>query len=219
MNRLLDIDPASTVVLTIDMQRDYLDNENGTNCVAPEDARRVLSSTSRVLRRAREMSIPVIHVYVTRRREEINHGLAKSEFARLGAGHGLVMNPRARPSPGPDRPVGSIRAQLMAELDEPADLHVTGKKTMDAFLGTELDMLLGRTFHASAVILAGINTDTCVLSSAFAATNRGYRTIVLADCTASIRGATAHHRALSLMSGAFAWVVDADELAMLTAQP
>ena len=91
----------------------------------------------------------------------------------------LVERPDARrghPSP---------QAEVPAILVAPDDVHVTTKKSLDSFLYTDLDALLGRVYRAETVVLAGINTDTCVYSTAFSTSNRGYQTVVISDCVAS----------------------------------
>ena len=85
------------------------------------------------------------------------------------------------------------------------------KRVMDSFHGTDLDTLVGRIFKAETVVLTGINTDTCVLSTTFAAGNRGYRPVVISDCVANMRGLDQHWMALEIMSRSIAWVLTVDE--------
>ena len=71
LNELLEIDPRRTVVLTVDMQRDYLDMTVGSSPVAPEEAERVLTHAGALLDFARAEGVPVVHVYVSRRPIEL----------------------------------------------------------------------------------------------------------------------------------------------------
>lgn len=73
MNALLSIEPVRTVVLTIDMQRDYLDPGFASSPLVSDDAERVLRHTTELLAFARGEGIPVIH-YGQRRRVEIERG-------------------------------------------------------------------------------------------------------------------------------------------------
>ena len=75
MKELLTIDPGKTVVLTVDMQREYLDAEVASSPVLPDEAERVLAHSKELLAFARAQSIPVIHVYTTRRGVEIEGGV------------------------------------------------------------------------------------------------------------------------------------------------
>ena len=70
LDELLVVDPRRTAILTVDMQRKYLDMEIGTSKVAPDDAERVLAATKRLLEFARERGMPVVHAYVRARRVE-----------------------------------------------------------------------------------------------------------------------------------------------------
>jgi biuret amidohydrolase len=55
------------------------------------------------------------------------------------------------------------------------------------------------------VILAGINTTTCVLCSAFEATNRDFRVVIASDAVDSMDGEEMHRFALRLMEAAIGW--------------
>lgn len=212
MNELLRIDPRRTVVLTVDMQNEYLDMKVGTSPVAPEESNRVISHARKLLAFARAEGLPVIHTYVKRRREEVERGFfvtgVMTEASRKAR---LSQNAQAEARKGPDRIDGTPAAEIPAVLVEPGDIHVTTKRSMDAFFGTDLEMLIARTFRAETVVLTGINTDTCVYSTAFSAQNRGYQPVVISDCVASMRGLDHHWMALELMSRSIAWVVTVDE--------
>jgi biuret amidohydrolase len=210
LNALLRLDPARTVVLTVDMQREYLDPSVGSSIIPADELARVVPRTVDLLARARASAIPVVHCYVARRRQEVERGFQKSPYAEAGKRQGLLQNPQAVATGAPDRLEGSAIAELLPALDGPDDVHVTTKKTMDCFFGTELDQLLRRAFRAESVILAGINTDTCVYSTAFSASNHGYLPVVARECVASMRGVGAHEAALRLMASSFAWVLDTD---------
>ena len=211
MNALLEIDPARTVVLTVDMQRDYLDPDVASSPVAPHEAERVLRHAGELLAFARAEGLPVIHVYVKRRPVELERGLEGAPKVRLSCLSELSQNVQAGVRRIPDRLDGSPQAEVPAALVRPDDVHVTTKKSLDGFHGTDLEVLLQRVFRADTVVLTGINTDTCVLSTAFSASNRGYKPIVIADCVASMRGEDQHWMALELMSRSIAWVLTVDQ--------
>lgn len=211
MKALLQLDRRRTVVVTVDMQRDYLDMEIGSAPVASDDAERVLKHARDLLDFARGEGLPVIHVYVNRRLVELEHDVLAGETFRLGAQHAMTQNVQSGPRRIPDRQEGSPQAEVPAILVAPGDVHVTTKKSLDGFLHTDLDFLLRRVFVADAVALCGINTDTCVYSTAFSASNRGYKTLVISDCVASMRGKDVHWMALELMSRSIAWVLTVEE--------
>ena len=212
MNELLRIDPGRTVVLTVDMQNEYLDMEVATSPVAPEESKRVIKHAKNLLAFARAEGLPVIHAYVKRRPVEVERGFfvtgVMTEASRRAR---LSQNAQAEARKGPDRIDGTPAAEVPAELVQPGDIHVTTKRSMDAYFGTELDMLITRTFQAETVVVTGINTDTCVYSTAFSVQNRGCQPVVISDCVASMRGLDHHWMALELMSRSIAWVMTVDE--------
>lgn len=211
MNELLRIDPHRTVVLTVDMQNEYLDAGCAAAPVAPEDAARVITQSRRLLNFARAQGMPVVHAYVKRRPVEVERGLGLAPYVEASQRARLSQNAQAEARRAPDRIEGTPQAEIPADLVAPGDTHVTTKRAMDSFHGTELDVLLERVFRPETVVVTGINTDTCVYATAFAASHRGYRPVVISDCVASMRGADHHWMALELMARSIAWVLTADE--------
>ena len=64
------------------------------------------------------------------------------------------------------------------------DIIVEGKKTLDAFHSTAIDYLL-RANEIEYAVFAGFHTNWCVESSARSAYDKGYRVVVVGDCTAT----------------------------------
>lgn len=211
MNDLLRVDPRRTVALTVDMQNEYLDLARGAAPLAAEDARRVISESRRLLDFARAQGIPVVHAYVQRRPGEVERGLGLAPYVEASQRARLSQNAQAGARRVPDRIEGTPQAQIPGELVAPGDTHVTTKRAMDSFHGTDLDTLFARAFKPETVVIAGINTDTCVYATAFAASHRGYQPVVISDCVASMRGPDNHWMALELMARSIAWVLTLDE--------
>ena len=211
MKRVLTIDPRRTVVLTVDMQRDYLDMKVGTSTVLPDEAELVLKHAKALLDFARQQRIPVVHVYSTRRPVEIEHGFSTIATSQAGRALKLSQRPQGPVRETPDRLIGSPQSQVPAELVHSDDLHVTTKKVLDGYLYSDLDGLLGRALKPETVVLTGINTDTCVYSTTFSTANRGYQPVVISDCVASMRGKDSHQMALELMARSIAWVLTVEE--------
>ena len=211
MNALLTLDPRRTVVLTIDMQRNYLDMEIGGDPVAPDESERVLKHAKELFDFARAKGMLVVHVNVNRLPTELERGTFGNAYGKLGRKKDLSQNAQAGVSRIPNRLVGSPQAEVPAALVSPADIHVTSKKEMDSFFCTELEVLLQRTLQVDAVVLTGINTDTCVYATTFATAVRGYKPIVISDCVASTRGKDHHWMALELMSRSIAWVLTVEQ--------
>ncbi|MPZ14949.1 MAG: isochorismatase family protein [Chloroflexi bacterium] len=214
MNAALTVDPRRTAVLTIDMQRKYLDEAVGESVVLPDEADRVIKSSKRLLDAARSLSMPVVHAYVARRPEEQHEHFHAGGLAYLRTTTELAESqlPHRKSRYRPDRPAGTPQAEVPAILTAPTDVHVTAKKTLDSFQHTDLAFLLREALDVDTVVLMGINTDTCVYSTTFTAANLGFKPIVVSDCVASMRGKDSHWMALELMSRSVAWVLALDDL-------
>ena len=212
MNALLSIDPRRTVMVTVDMQRDYLDPEVAAAPVALDEAERVMKHSRDLLDFVRGEGVPVVHAYVNRRPAELDRHVIAGQTFRIAQRNGLSQNAQVGVRRIPDRQEGSPQAEVPALLVAPGDVHVTTKKSLDSFLHTDLDFLLRQVYDAETVVLAGVNTDTCVYSTAFGAPNRGYQTVVISDCVASMRGKDHHWMALELMARSIAWVLSVEEL-------
>jgi nicotinamidase-related amidase len=77
--------------------------------------------------------------------------------------------------------VGEPTTEIIPDLLRPEDWIVRGKKHYNPFRDTDLAFLLERQLQVNTLILAGINTTSCVLCCAFEATNRDYRVVIAAD--------------------------------------
>ena len=85
---------------------------------------------------------------------------------------------------------------------EPSDLIVGAKRRYDAFLGTELDLVL-RLHEIENLVVAGVDTDVCVSATVQHARNLDYRCLVLRDATAGT-SVERHEAALVCLEVAFA---------------
>ena len=103
--------------------------------------------------------------------------------------------------------VPSFGEQLIRipDLLDPSDYVVDTKKRYSAFFGTDLEFLLTRRLEVDTLILAGINTTSCILCTAFEATNRDFRVITASDACDSMDGEEMHRFALRLMAATIGW--------------
>ena len=80
---------------------------------------------------------------------------------------------------------GTPGPEIIKELTpQEGDIVVEGKMTLDAFHSTAIDYLL-RANEIEYVAVVGFHTDWCVESTARSAYDKGYRVIVIGDCTAT----------------------------------
>ncbi|HLI14557.1 MAG TPA: cysteine hydrolase [Acidimicrobiales bacterium] len=209
----LRIEPARTAVITIDCHRGHLDPSIATMPVRAELAAQVVSTVARLLRRAREARLPVIHVILQNRL--LPSGTVESmvnPFWRALEDAKQSLTPTLPSTVRGHNLAGSPQTELMPELGpEPGDLVIDTKRRLSIFRETDLDLLL-KDLGIDTVVLCGINTNTCVLCAAFEAFNRDLRVVVVSDGVASMYGDDLHFFGLENVARCLGWVVTCDEL-------
>jgi nicotinamidase-related amidase len=202
---MIQLDPGATAVVAIDMHRGHLDPSVATLPLPAARCAPVIKRAAALFAEVRARGVPVVHV-VTEYRDPSE--IAANPFwkwvhdeptkARKGIlGHNLA---------------GSPGTEIIPELLDPRDLVVRGKKRYSAFHATDLEFVLRRTLLADTLILAGINTSTCVLCAAFEATNRDFRVVVAADAVDSMDGEEMHQFSLRLVAQALGWPLGNEEI-------
>jgi nicotinamidase-related amidase len=96
---------------------------------------------------------------------------------------------------------------------EPTDYRITGKRRYDAFLGTDLDLLL-RAKKVENLVCCGVTTHVCVMNTVFTARNLDYRVLLARDAVAAV---SPDHQAAALlcMSDVFAYITTSAEVRSL----
>ena len=209
MKKVLVLDPAKTVAITIDIQRGAFDPEMGTLSVPADEVKRVLEGTRELLPALRAKGVKVIHVTSQwyRFEREATHPFVLALNAAK-----LSLAPQSKTDMINHKIVGSKGAQMMPDLGpEPGDLLVDSKRRFDSFYGTNLEVLL-RVLNADTVILLGANTNTCVQCTAFAAYCRDFKVVVAADCVATAYGQDLHEFALDNVRRRLGWVLTNREI-------
>jgi len=173
-----------TAIVLIEPQNDFL-SEGGTMYAYIKDQlkeRNVIANLQNLLNGARGKVAKIFYVPFHPFDEgfpELKKGGPAYEGLR-----GIEIDMKAdwgtgawlRGTPGPE---------IIKELTpQKGDIVVEGKKTLDAFHSTALDYLL-RANEIEYVAFTGFHTNWCVESSARSAYDKGYRVIVIADCTAT----------------------------------
>ena len=98
-----------------------------------------------------------------------------------------------------------------AKVRQLADYVIDNKKRLDCFHGTDLKTLL-EILRVKNVILMGINTNTCVLNTAFTAFNHDYCVVVASDCVASMYGDDLHVLGLQNVARCLGWVFSNEDI-------
>ena len=201
---MLRLDPRTTVAVAIDMHRGHLDPAVATLPLPAERCGPLIKRAAALLAGLRERAVPVVHV-VTEYRDAAE--IAANPFWKAahddpGKARRGILRHNLRGNPG---------TEIIAELHDPRDLVVRGKKRYSSFHATDLEFLL-RRLGADTVILAGINTTTCVLCAAFEATNLDFRVVIAADAVDSMDGEDMHRFALRLMQAALGWPLGNEDI-------
>ena len=188
------IRPHNTALLVIDMERDFVDE--GAVQQTP-GGRALVPTINRLAAWARARGLPVIFTYEMHRADRSDYGI-ELEYDPV---HCLE---------------GSAGCELAAGLElRDGDYRILGKRRYDAFLGTDLDLLL-RSKKVENLICCGVTTHVCVMSTVFTARNLDYRVLLARDAVAAV---SADHQAAALlcMSDVFAYVTTSADVTALWA--
>jgi nicotinamidase-related amidase len=184
--------PHNTALLVIDMERDFV--EEGAVQETP-GGRALIPTINALATWAREHGVPVIFTLEMHRSDRSDYGI-ELEYDPV---HCLE---------------GSAGCELARGLAvEPTDYRITGKRRYDAFLGTDLDLLL-RSKKVENLVCCGVTTHVCVMSTVFTARNLDYRVLLLRDAVAAV---SPDHQAAALlcMSDVFAYITTSTEVRSL----
>lgn len=191
-----------TAVVTIDLHRGHLDPSVATMPLPREVCDRVLDANVELLRAARSRGIPVVHVVTAYHGvEEIAANPWWSAVAGTDATRRNVLRHQLPGSPG---------LELMPQvLDGEHDIVVRNKKRYDCFHATELDHVL-RSRGITAVLVTGVNTNSCVLATTISGNAKDYAMVVV-DEAVDTMDPQLHEAALGVIRQAFGWVVTVKE--------
>jgi nicotinamidase-related amidase len=173
-------EPASTALLIIDMQRDFIlpggfGELLGNNVALLNPA---IEPTRRVLDAFRAKHLKVLHTREGHRPDMSDCPPAKRARGRLKIGIG---------DPGPMGRVlirGERGHGIIERLEPLPSEPVIDKPGKGAFFATDLDLIL-KNLGIRSLIVTGVTTEVCVQTSVREANDRGYECLVLEDCVAS----------------------------------
>jgi nicotinamidase-related amidase len=191
-------------VLVIDMHRGSVDPP-GTVFVPGADE--IVPALARLLSGARELEVPVIYVV---HQTEPDGSDARSPFW-MEAENIAELYPNVT-----EQVVGSRWTELADGLELTDSDYVLPKKRYGAFSGNGLAFLL-KNLGVDTLVLTGVETEICILATAFHAFNEDYRVLVVSDATKGLE-AECERAALRIVEREVGWVVPVDEaLALLHA--
>ena len=200
----LGVDEIRPAVVTIDLHRGHLDPTCATLPLPPEASARVVEANRHFLANARAAGVPIVHV-VTYYREPAE--IASNPFWRAIADTGVTRSNVLR-----HNLEGMPGLELMPGLYDPSvDRVVRTKKRYNCFLATDLDFVLRSSLRANTLLLTGVNTNSCVLTTTIAAQTMDYAPILVEECVDTCDGPDFHRMAVEIIRRAFGWVMSGDE--------
>jgi nicotinamidase-related amidase len=195
---------AETAVVSIDMHLGHLSESPDCPCPAPR-GRPLISPINAFHAKARQQGVPIIHVHSSVRKSGADDIKGIPSAWRLGFSEFVGGIPNI------DQHAieGSEWTTLVTDV-MPEDEIVSSKKRLSAFYPSDLDFLL-RQMDVKTIVLTGIMTDCCILSTAFEASNRNYRVITIRDLVAGTNDEL-EDAALKIMSLNTGLVMDSGDL-------
>lgn len=180
----------NTAILVVDMQNGFC-HENGSLPsvgMGMPNMEAVTAANAALLAQARELDLPVIytrHVY-------------RPDFVDLPKKMAITL---------PTEPAPLVRGSWDADvIDElkPADGdHIIDKNRFDAFLYTDLEVVL-RAMGIERLVVTGVVTSVCVESTVRSGQQRDFEMFVASDCVSAPE--EQHQAALDMMAYIFAEV-------------
>jgi nicotinamidase-related amidase len=210
-------DPATTALVVIDMQRDFMEpggfGETLGNDVA--QLRRTIEPTAALLAGCRELGLFIVHT-----REGHLPDLSDCPPAKLSRGA-----PSMRiGDPGPRGRIlirGEEGHDIIDELAPMPGEPIVDKPGKGAFYATGFGDLLAERGIKSLVV-TGVTTEVCVHTTVREANDRGYECLVLEDCVGSYfpEFQRIGIEMIAAQGGIFGWVSTSPAfLSALSAQP
>lgn len=198
-------DLASTALLIIDMQRDFME-PGGFGSMLGNDVellRTTIGPCQKLLAAARQAGLLVIYT-----REGHRPDLTDAPPSKLCRGRGDIRIGDVGPM-GRILVIGEPGQGIIPELKPRAGEPVIDKPGKGAFYQTGLALILAN-HGIRSLIVAGVTTEVCVHTTVREANDRGFECLVVSDAAGSYFP-DFHRIALSMIvaqGGIFGWVCD-----------
>jgi len=150
-----------SAIIVIDMLNDNVDRRNRTGI--GEEVEKIIPNIQRLLSSARKTGIPIVFA---------NDSFMPNDFIFQAEGA------------KPHCIRGTYGAKVIDELQIQESDIVVEKRRMSAFFKTDLDITL-RELNIDTIVVAGMATEGCVLTSAFDGLSNDFRVVILKDCCCS----------------------------------
>ena len=200
-----EFDPATTALMIIDMQRDFVDPGGFGEALGNDVSllRKAIAPTKQVLEAVRRKGLLVIHTREGHRDDLSCLPLNKKLRGRLKTGIG---------DKGPMGRIlvrGEYGHDIIDELKPAPGEPVVDKPGKGAFYATDLDAMLHNR-RVRHLVVCGVTTEVCVHTTVREANDRGYDCLVLEDCVGSYfpEFQAAALKMIKAQGGIFGWVSD-----------
>ena len=192
---------TNPAVVTIDLHRGHLDPSVATLPLPAGASAALVQRVVPLLDAYRELRLPVIHVVTSyRNREEIlSNPFWRFQSERPSSTRRGIAEHNLEWLPG---------LELMPGIKRSGDRVVLTKKRYDCFVGTDLEFVL-RTGGHDALLILGVNTNSCVLATTLAASVRDFAVFVVEEGVDTMLGRALHEAAEAVIQASFGWVIDA----------
>jgi biuret amidohydrolase len=204
---------ARSALLLVDMNRSHLDYCIVHLLVEEREAERIIAAAVRVRDVVAVAGLPIIFVRTHHRHDPRTDTIVDNKNPFWMAQQNAVIPGLGKPRRSTAIEGAPVTEVVPALAPRPGE-HTVFKHRYSAFHNTDLEHLL-RNLEVETLIIAGVNTNNCVLCACFDAFNRDYRVVVLKDVCASMNGPDYHDAALKLIEAALGWVIHSDELARM----
>jgi nicotinamidase-related amidase len=188
--RKMELNPARTAILTLDVQNDLVDVTKGVN----EGG--ILDRMASIIAAGRAKGCTVIHITAS----------ARVDFADIPRNNPLWINVRQQ-----KLMIAGTKGAAIHEKIAPLDSElVLNKTSVDPFLTTSLQQALHNA-DANTLILVGLWTNYVVEATARHASDIGYRVFIVSDCCASNDDQN-HRFAVERILPTLSYIVNTDEV-------
>ena len=168
------MNPTKTALVLIEFQNDFT-TAGGVFHDAVKGVMHstdMLANTATTVEQARKLGVKIIHMPI-----QFADGYPELTHRSYGILKGVADGSAFR--------AGSWGAEITEALSrEPADILIEGKRGLDAFATTGLDLVL-RNNGIQNLVVAGFLTNCCVEGTVRSGYEKGYDVVTLTDCTAT----------------------------------
>lgn len=198
------------IVFTVDLHRGHLDPAVATLPLPEQASRELVARAVPLLDRIRALGVPVVHVVTSYRdrAEILSNRYWAFQAGREGSPRRAIAEHNLE---------GMLGLELMPGIARDGDAIVATKKRYDCLIGTDLEFIL-RSGEHDAVLLMGVNTNSCVIATAIAMSVRDFVVFVVDDAVDTMLGRPLHDAAELVIDASFGWIVDGETVVRVLGQ-